>query len=94
MPQSIHKVGRRVAKAPKLGSRVSQRSLKIGKRIAGGGAAAATLAGRPDIAIGLSAASEGMGAASRIIGKTHRQIKSDLETPAAIKKTSSMVGEG
>ena len=79
MPQSLHKIGHRVAKAPKIGSRVAQRSLKKnGKRIAGGGAAAATLAGRPDIAIGLTAASEGMGAASHIIGRTHKQTKSDL----------------
>ena len=93
MPQSLHKIVHRVAKASKIGSGVGQRSLKIGKRIAGGGATAAPLAGRPDIAIGLSAASEGMGAASHIIGKTHSHIKSDLEKPAAMK-TTSMVGEG
>ena len=37
MPPSLHKIGHRIAKAPKIGSRVAQRSLKIGKRVAGGG---------------------------------------------------------
>ena len=81
MAQSIHKLGHRISKAAKLGSRVSQRALKIGKRVAGGAASAAVLAGRPDLAVGLTAASEGMGAASHIIGHTHKAIQSDLEKP-------------
>ena len=92
MPPSLRKIGHRIAKTPKIGSRVAQRSLKIGKRVAGEGAAAATLAGRPALAIGLAAASDGMGTASRIIGRTHKQIKSDLEKPA--NKKASTVGEG
>ena len=92
MPPSLRKIGHRIAKAPKIGSRVAQRSLKIGKRVAGEGAAAATLAGRPALAIGLAAASDGMGTASHIIGRTHKQIKSDLEKPA--NKKASTVGEG
>jgi len=87
----FRKLGKRIAKASKVGSRVAQRSLKIGKRISGGASAAAVLAGRPDLAAGLSAASEGMGAASHIIGHTHKAIKSDLEKPATQK--TSTVGE-
>ena len=92
MPQSLHKIGHRIAKAPKIGSRVAQRSLKIGERVAGGGAAAGTLAGRPDIAIGLAAASEGMGTAIHIIGRTHKQIKNDLKKKKTAK--ASTVCEG
>ena len=71
---------------------MAQRPLKTGKQISGGAASAAVLAGRPDIAAGLTAAAEGMGAASQIIGHTHKAIKSDLEKPAA--KTASTTGEG
>ena len=81
MPLSIHKLGHRVAKASKIGSRVAQRSLKIGKRIAGGASAVAALSGRPDVAMALGAAGEAMGAGSQIIGHTHNAIKSDLEKP-------------
>ena len=58
---------------------MAQRPLKIGKQTSGGAASAAVLAGRPDIAAGLSAAAEGMGAASQITGHTRKAIKSDIE---------------
>ena len=88
----FQKLGKRIAKASKVGSRVAQRSLKIGKRVANGASAAAALAGRPDVAMALGAAGEGMGAASKIIHNTHNAIKSDLEKPAA-KKAISTTGE-
>jgi hypothetical protein len=88
----FHKIGKRIAKASKVGSRVAQRSLKIGRRVAQGGSAAAALAGRPDVAMALGAAGEGMGAASKIIHHTHNQIKSDLEKPAT--KPANTAGEG
>ena len=81
----FHKIGKRIAKASKVGSRVAQRSLKIGKRVANGASAAAALAGRPDVTISLGAAGESMGAALKIIHNTHSAIKSDLEKPAAKK---------
>ena len=71
---------------------MAQRSLKIGRRVAQGGSAAAALAGRPDVAMALGAAGEGMGAASNTIHHTHNQIKSDLEKP--VTKPANTAGEG
>lgn len=85
----FRKLGKRIAKASKVGSRVAQRTLKIGKRVAHGASAAAVLAGRPDVAMALGAAGEGMGEASKIIGHTHNAIKSDLEKPAKMARTST-----
>ena len=84
---SLHRIGQRISKASKVGSRVAQRSLKIGKRVAGGAAAVAALSGRPDVAMALGAAGEAMGAGSNIIHNTHNAIKSDLEKPT--KKNSA-----
>ena len=92
MAQSVHKLGERISKAAKVGSRASQRALKIGKRVAGGASAVAALSGRPDVAMALGAAGEAMGAGSQIIHHTHNAIKSDLEKPAT--KRASPTSEG
>ena len=59
-------------------------------KVAHGASAAAVLAGRPDVAMALGAAGEGMGEASKIIGHTHNATKPDLERPA--KKAISTTG--
>jgi hypothetical protein len=41
----------------------------------------------------LGAAGEGMGEASKIIGHTHNAIKSDLEKPAKMARTSTYGAE-
>ena len=75
----IRRLGKRLGKAARVGSRGLQKGLRLGSRVAAIGAAGATAAGRPDIAVPLAAASEGAGLAHAVLRDTHHAVKSELE---------------
>ena len=76
---SIHTIAKRVGRGTRIASRVTQKALKVGKRVAHGASAVAAIAGRPDVSVALHAAGDGMGELGGVIHGVHKNVKSDLE---------------
>ena len=79
MGSQIRRLGKRVGKTARIGSRVLQKGLRIGSRLGHIGAVAAAASGHPEVAAALTAGSVGAEHAHAALHDAHRAVKSELE---------------
>ena len=75
----VQRLGQRFGKAVKLGSRFTQRALKLGSRVAGAASTTALAAGNAPLAARLDAISAGASLGASAIHGVHHAAKSELE---------------
>ena len=75
----IRRLGKRVGKTARIGSRVLQKGLRIGSRLGHIGAVAAAVSGHPEISAALTAGSVGAEHAHAALHDAHSAVKSELE---------------
>ena len=79
MTLHIHHLGKRIGKTLKVGSRMGQRALRIGGRIASVGSEVAEESGRPGLAAELGAVSKTAHLGAHALQASHHAARSELE---------------